>query len=90
MRKLLRRLDAYTLTAFNPPRPMPAGGSGRQPAEPGPRQRRRLDRRERRRLAAELAEYRSPAERVELELILARHTDEDVREIEDLLPPRLH
>jgi hypothetical protein len=71
VRKLLRRLDAYTLTALNPARP-------------------RFDRQERRRLAAELAEYRTPAERVELELILARHSDEDVREIEELLPPRLH
>jgi hypothetical protein len=45
-------------------------------------------RRSRRRLAAELAEYRTPAERLELDLILSRHTAEQIREIEDLLPRR--
>jgi hypothetical protein len=50
---------------------------------------RRQDRRQRRRIAAELAEYRTPAERLELDLILARHSDEDVDAIADLLPPRL-
>jgi hypothetical protein len=50
---------------------------------------RRQYRQERRRIATELAEFRSPAERAELDLILARHSDEDVRAIADLLPPRL-
>jgi hypothetical protein len=54
------------------------------------RQQRRLDRERRRLLAVELAEYNTPAERTELELILARSPDEDVREIEDLLPRRSH
>jgi hypothetical protein len=49
----------------------------------------RQQRQQRRRIAAELAEFRTPAERTELDLILARHSDEQVREIADLLPPRL-
>ena len=86
MRKLLRHLDAYTLTA---PTPAPAGPRNRPAgaADTGPV--RRLDRQQRRRIAAELAEYRTPAERLEIELILARHPADDVREIEELLPPRL-
>jgi hypothetical protein len=50
---------------------------------------RREERQWRRRMAAELAEFRTPAERTELDLILSRHSDEDVRAIADLLPPRL-
>jgi hypothetical protein len=87
MRKLLRRLNAYSLTTLNPappgPRNRPAGAPNTGPA-------RRLGRQERRRIAAELAEYRTPAERLEIELILARYPADEVREIEELLPPRLH
>jgi hypothetical protein len=87
MRKLLRRLNAYTLTTLNP---TPAGPPTRRTGTPNTRPARRLDRQERKRIAAELAEFRSPAERLELDLILARHPDDDVREIEGLLPPRVH
>jgi hypothetical protein len=45
----------------------------------------RSARRRRRRLAQEIATYRTPAERLELELILSRHAAEDVREIEEIL-----
>jgi hypothetical protein len=45
----------------------------------------RSARRRRRRLAQELAAYRTPAERLELDLILGRHTAEDVHEIEEIL-----
>lgn len=50
---------------------------------------RRLERQRRQRLAAELAEFRTPAERLEFDQILSRHTAEQVREIEDLLPRRM-
>lgn len=42
-------------------------------------------RRARRRLAREIAAYRTPAERLELDLILGRHTLEETREIEEIL-----
>jgi hypothetical protein len=87
MRKLLRRLDAYTLATLNR---TPAGPPNRRAATPGTGPDRRLDRLERKRIAAELAEFRTPAERLELDLILARHSDSDVREIQDLLPPHVH
>jgi hypothetical protein len=38
-----------------------------------------------RRLAAELAEYQTPAERTELDEVLARHTTEDTREVRAIL-----
>lgn len=90
MRKLLRRFDAYTLTALNPIharlRGRAAGQAGTvQPATP---QGGLAERRRRKRIAAELAAYRTPAERLELDLILARHTAEEIREIEELLPHR--
>ena len=40
---------------------------------------------ERRRLEAEIAGYRTPAERTELDLILSRHTAEGTREIDEIL-----
>lgn len=87
MRKLLQRFDAHTLTALNPVASRRrAAGASRGPATA---EARRIERNRRRRIAAELAEYRTPAERMELDLILARHTAEQVSEIEDLLPPRL-
>jgi hypothetical protein len=43
---------------------------------------RRADRAERNRLRAELASYRTPAERADLEATLARHTPEEVAELE--------
>ena len=42
-------------------------------------------RRERLRLARELAAYRTPAERLELDIILGRHTAEETRQIEEIL-----
>ena len=39
----------------------------------------------RRRLARELAEYRTPAERLELDSILGRHSAEETAEIEAIL-----
>lgn len=87
MRKLLRRLDAYTLTTLNP---TPAGPPNGRAGTPDARPVGRLERQQRKRIAAELAEYRTPAERLELDLILARHPADDVREIEDLLPSRLY
>lgn len=42
-------------------------------------------RRARRTLAAEIAAYRTPAERLELDLILGRHTAEETREIDEIL-----
>jgi hypothetical protein len=42
-------------------------------------------RRQRRRLAGEIAAYRTPAERLELDLILGRHTAEETQEIEEIL-----
>jgi protease II len=46
---------------------------------------RRTERTARRRLSAELAAFRTPAERAELDLILGRHTHEETREIRDIL-----
>jgi hypothetical protein len=43
------------------------------------------ERRRRRRLAREIAAYRTPAERLELDLILSRHTAEEIQEIEKIL-----
>jgi len=40
---------------------------------------------ERRRLARELACYRTPAERLELDLILGRHSAEEVAEVDAIL-----
>jgi hypothetical protein len=45
----------------------------------------RAERAQRARLRAEIASYRSPAERAELEAMLARHTPEEVAEFEALL-----
>lgn len=42
-------------------------------------------RRSRRRLAREIAAYRTPAERLELDLILGRHTAEEIAEIDEIL-----
>ena len=47
--------------------------------------RRRATRAEQRRLERELAEYRSPAERHELDAILARHTAEEIAPIERIV-----
>jgi hypothetical protein len=47
--------------------------------------RRRAARTEQRRLERELAEYRSPAERHELDAILARHTAEEIAPIERIV-----
>jgi len=41
--------------------------------------------RRRRHLEAELAEYRTPAERAEIDMILSRHTAEQIQEIEGIL-----
>ena len=46
---------------------------------------RRTERIARRRLGAELAAFRTPAERAELDLILGRHTEAETREIRDIL-----
>jgi hypothetical protein len=46
---------------------------------------RRAQRAERDRLRAELASYRTPAERADLEAMLARHSAAEVAELEDLL-----
>jgi hypothetical protein len=45
----------------------------------------RAQRAERARLRAELASYRTPAERADLEAMLARHSSEDVAELEAML-----
>ncbi|MFG2041101.1 hypothetical protein [Dactylosporangium sp. NPDC048998] len=42
-------------------------------------------RRARRRLAREIAAYQTPAERLELDLILGRHTEEQIAEIDAIL-----
>ncbi|GAA4261961.1 MAG TPA: hypothetical protein VL738_01915 [Dactylosporangium sp.] len=42
-------------------------------------------RRARRRLAREIAAYRTPAERLELDLILGRHTEDEIAEIDAIL-----
>ena len=47
--------------------------------------RRRAMRAEQRRLERELAEYRSPAERHELDAILSRHTAEEIAPIERIV-----
>jgi hypothetical protein len=88
VRQLLRRFDAYTLSALNPLQSRLRAVSTRPAGPGGPARARRFDRARRRRLAAELAEYRTPAERLELDLILGRHSAEEIREIEELLPPR--
>jgi hypothetical protein len=46
---------------------------------------RRAEHAERDRLRAELASYRTPAERADLEAMLARHSDDEVAELEALL-----
>jgi hypothetical protein len=43
------------------------------------------ERREHRRLTAELAAFQSPAERTELDEMLARHSTEETREIRQIL-----
>jgi hypothetical protein len=45
----------------------------------------RAERADRDRLRAELASYRTPAERADLEAMLARHSDAEVAELEALL-----
>ena len=46
---------------------------------------RRVARTRRRRLARELAAYRTPAERLELDQILGRHSEEETAEISAIL-----
>ncbi len=46
---------------------------------------RATQRQERRRLVSEVTSYRTPAERLELELILARHPEKDTLEITRVL-----
>ncbi len=46
---------------------------------------RRVARTQRRRLARELAAYRTPAERLELDQILGRHSAEETAEIDAIL-----
>jgi hypothetical protein len=46
---------------------------------------RRTERVAHRRLSAELAAFRSPAERAELDHLLSRHSAEETREIRDIL-----
>ncbi len=46
---------------------------------------RRLVRQRSRRLEEELASYNTPAERLELDAILSRHTAEEIAELEELL-----
>ena len=46
---------------------------------------RRTERLARRRLSAELAAFQTPAERAELDFILGRHTQEETREIREIL-----
>jgi hypothetical protein len=45
----------------------------------------RAERADRDRLRAELASYQTPAERADLEAMLARHSDAEVAELEALL-----
>jgi hypothetical protein len=47
--------------------------------------RRRVARRDRRRLERELASYRSPSERRELDAIIGRHTADETRTVEAIL-----
>jgi hypothetical protein len=49
------------------------------------RRARRAQRAERDRLRAELASYRTPAERADLEAMLARHSDDEVAALEALV-----
>lgn len=49
------------------------------------RRARRAQRAERDRLRAELASYRTPAERADLEAMLARHSADEVAELEALV-----
>lgn len=51
----------------------------------GRRRARRAQRAERDRLRAELASYRTPAERADLAAMFARHTAEEVAELEALI-----
>ena len=46
---------------------------------------RRAERAERARLRAELASYRTPSERADLEAMLARHSADEVAELEALI-----
>jgi hypothetical protein len=46
---------------------------------------RRMIRQRNRRLEEELASYSSPAERLELDAILSRHTAEEIAELEGML-----
>jgi hypothetical protein len=46
---------------------------------------RRVARTKRRRTACELASYRTPAERLELDLMLGRHSAEETAEIDAIL-----
>ena len=46
---------------------------------------RRTERVARRRLSAELAAFQTPAERAELDFILGRHTQDETREIREIL-----
>jgi hypothetical protein len=46
---------------------------------------RKTARRERRQLEREIAAYQTPAERLELDAILGRHSAEEIREIEAIL-----
>jgi hypothetical protein len=46
---------------------------------------RRAQRQARRRLERELASYSSPAERLELEAMIDRHSPEETREVRDIL-----
>jgi hypothetical protein len=46
---------------------------------------RRAQRAERNRLRAELASYRTPAERADLEAMLARHSADEVAELEAMI-----
>ena len=46
---------------------------------------RKLVRQRGRRLEAELASYSTPAERLELDAILSRHTAEEIAELESML-----
>ena len=45
----------------------------------------RSQRAERRRLEAELADFRSPAERLEIETITARYPETEAREVREIL-----
>ncbi len=51
---------------------------------------RRTGRDARRRLSAELAAFQTPAERAELDFILGRHTQEETREVREILNRQDH